>query len=100
MIKKGDNVIILTGTDKGKKAKVLKSFPKEGMIVVEGVNVKKRHMKRRRTDQQGEIVERSMPIPFGNAALLDPKTGKPTRLGKKKVGDKMVRIAKKSGSEI
>lgn len=100
-IKKGDNVIVLSGQDKGKTGKVLKSLPLENKVVIEGVNVFKKHSKNRFTsDKKGEIVDKTMPVEVSNVALIDPKTKKPTRVGFKTVGDKKVRISKKSGQEI
>lgn len=100
-IKKGDNVIVLSGQDKGKTGKVLKSLPLENKVLVEGVNVFKKHSKNRFTsNNKGEIIDKTMPIDISNIALIDPKTKKPTRVGFKMVGDKKVRIAKKSGQEI
>lgn len=99
-IKKGDNVIILKGRDAGKKAKVLKVFPKLDSVLVEGMNMKKRHMRPRGRDQKGQTIELAHPIARSNVSLIDPKKGVATRLGSKNVGGKKVRIAKKSGQEI
>lgn len=96
-IRKNDNVIILTGGDKGKKAKVLKVFPRLGKLVVEGVNIKKKHKKPVR-GAKGSMVELAMPINISNVMLLDGN--KPTRAGVKMVGDKKVRISRKSSNEI
>ena len=98
-IKKGDNVIVLKGKDAGKKAKVLKVFPKLNAVLVDGLNMKKRHKKPTRTSK-GSTVDIAHPIRRSNVALLDPKSGKPTRLGSKEVNGKNVRIARKSGQEI
>lgn len=68
-IKKNDNVIVLTGKDKGKKAKVLKALPKLNKVVVEGVNVAKKHIRARVSGKKGEIVDRPMPIDVSNVAL-------------------------------
>jgi large subunit ribosomal protein L24 len=67
-IKKGDNVIILAGKDKGKKGKVVKSLPKENKVIVEGLNLTKRHQKPRRSGEQGSIIDRAMPIHASNVA--------------------------------
>ncbi len=99
-IKKGDNVIVLTGKDRGKTGKVVHALPTEDRVVVEGVNMKKRHQKvSRQTKQGGGIVEKAMPLHVSNVALVDPKTGKATRVGKKYDESKKVwvRVAKKSG---
>ncbi|MDP2705116.1 MAG: 50S ribosomal protein L24 [Patescibacteria group bacterium] len=95
-IKKGDNVIIISGKDKGKTGKVTRAFPKEGSVVVAGANIKKRHRKARKSGEKGQIIEKSLPIPVSNVMFVDPKTSKPSRIGKKKVGDKWLRISKKS----
>lgn len=100
-IKKGDKVIVLAGKDKGKTGEVVRSLPKEGKVVVSGVNIAKKHSKNRfSSDKKGEIVDKTMPINASNVALIDSKTNKPTRVGYKIVGDKKVRVTKKSGQEV
>lgn len=100
-IKKGDTVYILSGKDRGKTAKVLSAHPRERKIVVEGVNVAKKHQKPRgRGAKKGQIIEKALPIFAGKAALIDPQSGKPTRAGYKTVGEKKLRISRKSGQEI
>ncbi|PIT91199.1 50S ribosomal protein L24 [Candidatus Kaiserbacteria bacterium CG10_big_fil_rev_8_21_14_0_10_49_17] len=96
-IKKGDTVAIIAGKDRGKSGKVLRAFPAIEQIIVEGVNVKKRHQRPTASRQKGQIVEKALPIHVSNAMVLDPKGGKPTRIGYKEEGGKRVRIAKKSG---
>ena len=99
-IKKGDKVIVLAGKDKGKTGEVVRSFPKLAKVVVGGVNIAKKHIRNKfNTDKKGEIVDKTMPIDVSNVALIDSKN-KPTRVGYKIVGDKKVRIAKKTGQEI
>jgi large subunit ribosomal protein L24 len=99
-IRKGDNVIILSGGDKGKKGSVIKVFPKEERALVQGVNLVKRHQ-RQTQNQQAGIVTKEAPIHLSNLAHVDPKSGKATRVGMKKLGDgRMVRFAKKSGEVI
>lgn len=93
-------MIIVTGKDKGKKGKVLEAFPLRSRVVVEGANIRKRHVRARRTDGKGQTVEFAAPIHVSNVQILDPKSGKPSRVGTKEVGGKRVRIAKKSGVEI
>jgi len=78
-IKKNDNVIILSGKDKGKTGKVLKALPSELKIVVEGVNIRKMHKKATRAEGKGQIIERAYPIHASTASLIDPKTNKATR---------------------
>lgn len=97
-IRKGDNIIVLAGKDKGQKAKVLKVFPKDSLVLVEGLNLKKKHQKPKKSNQKGQIVDMAMPMHISNVALLDG--GKKTRVGFKMMGEKKVRIAKKTGKEI
>ena len=99
-LKKGDNVIIITGKDKGKKGKILQTLPRLDRVVVEGVNISKVHEKGRSKGASGQIVERAMPLHSSNVMVLDPKTNKRTRVGIKEIGGKNVRVAKKSGNEI
>ena len=99
-IKKGDRVIVTTGRDKGKKGEVIKVFPKEDRVLVSNVNMVKRHQ-RQSQRQQGGIVNKEAPIQVSNLAHVDPKTGGPTRVGFKVLGDgRKVRFAKKSGEVI
>ena len=99
-IKKGDNVVILSGSDKGKKGNVIKVFPKENRALVQGVNLVKRHQRQTQTQQAG-IVSKEAPIQLSNIAHVDPKSGKATRIGLKTLGDgRRVRFAKKSGEVI
>lgn len=99
VIKKNDTVIVLTGQDKGKKGKVIKALPREGRVIVEGVNMQTKHQKQTRTEA-AEIKHKEGPIDVSNVALIDKKTGKPTRVGFKIEGDRKIRISKKSGEEI
>ena len=99
-IRKGDNVVVITGSDKGKKGSVLKVFPKENRALVQGVNMVKRHQRQTQSQQAG-IVTKEAPIHLSNIALTDPKTGKATRIGSKTLSDgRKVRFAKKSGEVI
>lgn len=99
-LKQGDNVMVITGSHKGKKGKILEAFPRLNRVVVEGVNIAKIHQKSRVRGKAGEIVERPMPINVSNVMMVDPKTGERTRVSVKKVDGKNVRVAKKSGSEL
>ncbi|MBI5817057.1 MAG: 50S ribosomal protein L24 [Candidatus Yonathbacteria bacterium] len=99
-IKKGDNVIIIAGKDKGKKGKVVRALPADFKVVVEGVNMRKKHQRAGKGRQKGQTIEITMPIHVSNVMIEDPKTGKPTRIGKKVAGGKRIRIAKKSGTEL
>lgn len=103
-IKKGDYVQVISGSlknGKGKKGEVLQVFPKEGRVIVAGVNLVKRHVRPTQGDPEGGIKSFEAPIHISNVAHLDPKDGKPTRVGFKtlKGGDK-VRVAKRSGEVI
>lgn len=99
-IKKGDEVIVTTGRDAGKKGSIVKVLPKEGRVVVQGVNLVKRHTKPSMADAGG-IKEKELSIHVSNVALIDPKSGKATKAGYKiqKDGSK-VRVAKASGEVI
>ena len=100
-IKKDDNVIVIAGSDKGKTGKVLKVLVKEQRAIVEGVNMVSKSTKPSAKNPQGGIVKQEAPIHISNLALVDPKTGEPTRVAIKKTDDgKKVRVAKKSGEEI
>ncbi len=99
-LKKGDNVILITGKDKGKKGKIVRVLISQDKVIVEGANMMKRHQRPRKSGEKGVIKNIEMPIHVSNVMMLDPKSNKPTRLGKKRVGNKMVRVAKKSNQEI
>ena len=99
-IKKGDTVYVNAGNDKGKTGKVLSVDTAKQRIIVEGVNMVSKHTKPNTKQPQGGIIKREAPIHVSNLNLIDPKSGKPTRVGFKVEGDKKVRIAKKSGEEI
>ena len=99
-IKKGDTVYVNAGNDKGKTGKVLSVDPAKDRAIVEGVNMVSKHTKPNAKQPQGGILKQEAPIHMSNLNLIDPKSGKPTRVGFKVDGDKKVRIAKKSGEEI
>lgn len=99
-IKKGDTVVVLSGKDKGQSGTVEKVMPKEGKIVVEGVNVATRHRKPSQTNPQGGIDRFAAPMNISKVALADPKDGKPTRVRFEEKDGKKVRIAVKSGETI
>ena len=88
------------GNDKGKTGKVLSVDPAKDRAIVEGVNMVSKHTKPNAKQPQGGIIKKEAPIHISNLNLIDPKSGKPTRVGFKVEGDKKVRIAKKSGEEI
>lgn len=98
-VKKGDNVVVITGRDKGKTGEVLRAMPEENRVVVQGVNVVKRHT-RPGPGQPGGIVEKEAPIHVSNVAHVDPKDSKPTRVGFKIVDGRKLRFARRSGEMI
>ena len=100
-IKKGDSVVVVTGNSKGQKGKVLEVIRKSERAIVEGVKMMKKHTKPNSAHPQGGIIEKEASIHISNLMLADPKTGAPTRVGRKLDSDgKLVRYAKKSGEEI
>ncbi|MFS0724466.1 50S ribosomal protein L24 [Paenibacillus sp. 1P07SE] len=99
-VKKDDNVIVITGKDKGKKGRVIAAYPRENRVLVEGVNMVKKHARPTQQNPQGGILEQEAAIHVSNVMLLDPKSGKPTRIGYKvQDNGKKVRVAK-SGAVI
>ncbi|MBI2242005.1 MAG: 50S ribosomal protein L24 [Magnetospirillum gryphiswaldense] len=99
-VKKGDQVIVIAGKDKGKKGEVIAAYPKEERVVVQGVNKVKRHV-RPSASNAGGIVEQEAALHVSNVAHVDPKDGKPTRVGVKVLEDgSKVRVAKRSGEVI
>ena len=99
-LRKGDKVIVIAGKDKGKTGEIQKVDPKTNRVVVEGVNLRKKHKKPTQNNPEGGIVEIYAPIDASNVMIVDPKTKKPTRIGHKIVKGKKVRVAKKSGAEL
>ena len=105
-IKKNDSVKVISGNSKGKTGKVLKVFPKENRVIVEGVNLRKRHTKANQKNPQGGIVEKEAPVNASNIMILDPKSGQTTRIGAKIIIDdktgkkKHARISVKSGEML
>jgi large subunit ribosomal protein L24 len=99
-VKTGDNVMVISGKDKGKKGRILAAYPKTGRVLVEGVNMVKKHTRPNASNPQGGIVTQEAPIHSSNVMIIDPKTGEPTRIGHKIVDGKKVRIAKKSGEVL
>ena len=98
-IRKGDRVRVLSGKDAGKEGTVMRAIPARGKVIVDGVNVAKKHQKPTRSTMQGGIIDKDMPIDVSNVALLCPTDG-PTRAGFKVQGDTKVRICRKCGQEI
>src|SRR2546421_6539136 len=99
-IKKGDNVVVISGRDKGKSGEVLRVYPAEARAIVQGVHIARRHTKPRMGDPGG-IVEKEATIHVSNLAHIDPQTNKPTRIGYKLLDDgRKVRFARRSGEVI
>lgn len=99
-VKKGDKVKVITGKDKGKEGVILSAFPKKDRVLVEGVNIVKKHVKPNQLNPQGGIVTKEAAIHVSNVMLIDPKTGEPTRVGTKIEDGKKVRVSKKTGNVI
>ncbi|HJA41610.1 MAG TPA: 50S ribosomal protein L24 [Firmicutes bacterium] len=99
-VKKGDKVKVISGKDKGQVGTILEAYPKKDRVLVEGVNMIKKHSKPSNDNPQGGIITKEAPIHVSNVMPLDPKTGEPTRVGYKMVDNKKVRIAKKSGEPL
>ena len=105
-IKTDDEVIVISGKDSGKRGKVLRVEPKRNRVYVEGLNMVKRHQKPRqvagaqRAEQVGGVIEKEGPIHMSNVMLLDPKDGKPTRIGIEVEDGKRLRIARRSGARL
>ncbi|GIP19542.1 50S ribosomal protein L24 [Paenibacillus septentrionalis] len=100
-VKKDDTVIVISGKDKGKKGRVIAAYPRENRVLVEGVNIVKKHARPSQANPQGGIIEQEAPIHASNVMHVDPKSGKVTRIGYKVLDNgKKVRIAKRSGAQI
>ncbi|MBK6912848.1 MAG: 50S ribosomal protein L24 [Ignavibacteriales bacterium] len=105
-IRKNDNVMVISGNDRGKSGKVLKVFPKENRVIIEGINLRKRHTKPNQKSPQGGILEKEAPINSSNVMVIDPKSGEPTRIGSKIILDektgkkKITRVSKVSGEML
>ena len=99
-IRKGDTVVVLTGKDKGREGEVVKALPKDGKVVVSGVNMIARHTKPSQADPEGGVKRREAAINVSNVAIKDPKTGKPARVGFEVRDGKKVRVLKGSGEVL
>ena len=99
-IRKGDTVLIISGKDKARKGKILEVLPKEGKVVVEGINIIKKHVRPKRVGEKGQIIQKPAPMDISNVKLICPKCGKATRVGYKIVKNKKYRVCKKCGAEI
>lgn len=103
-VKKGDDVKVIAGNDKGREGRVLAVFPKRDRVLVEGMNMRVHHDKPSQQNPQGGRIEREAPIHISNVMVIDPNTGEPTRIGRKRIeedgGGRWVRYAKTSGEII
>jgi len=99
-LKKGDNILITAGKDKGRTGKIMKAFPKELKILVEGINLKKKHVRPKREGEKGQIVEIPAALDVSNVKMICPKCGKATRVGYQIVKDIKKRICKKCKQDI
>ena len=100
-IKKGDRVVVLSGKDKGVEGVVERAIPEKGKLIVDGINIAKKHQAPTRQDQQGGIIDKAMPIDVSNVALVSPSDGKATRVGYKVLDDgTKVRICRRTGVEL
>lgn len=98
-VRKGDEIIVIAGKEKGKKGTITKVITHESRVVVSGLNMVKRHTKASKTSAGG-IIEKEAPLHVSNVALIDSKSGKPTRVGYKFEGDSKVRVSKRSGEKL
>ena len=99
-IRKGDRVIVLSGKDKGKSGIVMEVRPREERVLVEGLNIMKRHTKPRQPNEPGGVIERPAPIHMSNVALIDPKDGRATRIRLEESDGLMVRVSSRSGERL
>lgn len=99
-LKKGDNVLIISGKDKGRKGKIVRVLPKEGKVVVEGMNIHKKHQRSKRQGQKGQMIEIPAPLNTSSVKLVCPKCTKPARVGYTITGDNKYRICKKCGEAV
>ena len=99
-LKKGDNVIVIAGKSKGQTGKILSVQTANSRVVIDGVNKTKRHIKPRSKTEKGTTIEKEAAMHISNVMLIDPKTSKGTRIGKKTIDGKNVRFAKKSGQDL
>ncbi len=99
-IKKGDNILVISGKDKGRTGKILKSLPRELKILVDGINLKKKHVRPKREGEKGQVVSLPAPMNISNVKLICPKCGKAVRVGYKVEKDNKQRICKKCKQAI
>ena len=100
-LKKGDKVIVIAGKERGKSGTIVRVMPRENLIILDGMNLAKRHRRASGRSRKGQIVERAMPVHVSNVMLVDPKSGKPTRIKFARTADgTRERIAVKSGETL
>ena len=99
-VKKGDTILIIAGKDKGRTGKILKSLPKEGGILVEGINLKKKHVRPKREGEKGQVVQIPAVLDVSNVKIICPKCGKATRVGYRTEKDVKKRVCKKCKQDI
>lgn len=99
-IKKNDTVLIISGKDRNRKGKVIEAFPQEGKVIVEGINIRKKHVKPKKSGEKGQLIESPSSITVSNVKIICPKCGKATRLGYKRTEKVKVRICKKCEQEV
>ncbi|KIY21900.1 MULTISPECIES: 50S ribosomal protein L24 [Mesobacillus] len=99
-VKKGDKVMVISGKDKGKSGIILEAYPKQSRVLVEGINIVKKHAKPSQVNPQGGILNQEAAIHVSNVMPIDPKSGQPTRVGYTVEDGKKVRVAKKSGEVL
>ncbi len=98
---KGDNVLVIAGKDKGRTGKIMKSYPKDSMVLVEGINLKKKHVRPKKEGEKGQVISLATPLNISNIKIICPKCGKAARIGYRVEKDgKKVRICKKCDSTI
>ena len=100
-IKKGDRVVVLAGKDRGKEGVVTFAFPSKGTVIVDGVNIAKKHQKPTQATMQGGIIDKEMPVPVSRVAVVSPEDGKPTRVGCRFDADgTKVRVCRRTGADL
>lgn len=99
-IRKNDTVLVISGKDRAKKGKVVRAFPKTEKIIVEGVNLRKKHVRPKKSGEKGQVISLSLPIPASNVKIICTKCQKAVRIGFKKEGAKKFRICSKCKQEI
>lgn len=99
-VKKGDNVLVITGKDKGKTGKVMEVFPEDNRVLVDGINIVTKHQKARKQDQKSEIIKKSAPVEASNVMVVCPVCGKATRVAHSEVNGKKVRTCKKCSASL